>query len=207
MTAPHGSASTYSNHNCRCPECRAAHTAKGRAYNARVHPPRPVIPRDDRQEWRPTVGFPAYEVSDHGAVRSVKTGHLKVPEIDKKGYHRVKLWVDKGMKNKTVSRLVLDAFVGPEPDLQACHRNDTPGDNWIGNLEWGTAKENHATMTAHGHRVVGEQFWSAKLTEQQVLLIYRSTKPTRELAHQFNVSYGTIQEIRGGKTWRWLTAT
>lgn len=58
-----------------------------------------------------------------------------------------------GSKCLDVSRLVLAAFVGSAPDDKpfALHRNGDPTDNWIGNLYWGTPKENMEDKVRHGN--------------------------------------------------------
>ena len=45
-----------------------------------------------------------------------------------------------------------------------------------------------------------------RLTEDDVLEIYEDDKRTQhQLAKKFNVSQSTINHIRRGRTWRWLT--
>jgi hypothetical protein len=45
----------------------------------------------------------------------------------------------------------------------------------------------------------------SKLTEAQVLEIFKSQKPQRILARDFDVSQRAVSKIKTGKTWRWLT--
>lgn len=45
-----------------------------------------------------------------------------------------------------------------------------------------------------------------RLTEEEVMEIYRDQDSTQHaLARRFGVSQSTINHIRKGRTWRWLT--
>lgn len=113
-----------------------------------------------QESWVPIKSYEGtYEVSDLGRVRSV-------PRIDALGRHKkgvvLSLWVDsKGrphanlrQKRHTVSRLVLAAFVGPQPDgMEGCHNDGNPGNNRRGNLRWDTRSSNTKDAVEHGtHR-------------------------------------------------------
>lgn len=116
------------------------------------------------------VGFESYyEVSDTGRVRSLPRtviyrgkragmpvrlpGRDLTPMVQHKGYLTVALYIDGKRTMRPIHRLVLDAFVGPEPDLQACHINGSRADNRLENLRWGTNSENQRDSVRHGtHR-------------------------------------------------------
>lgn len=113
------------------------------------------VNRDDwpGEQWRAVVGFALYEVSNLGRVRSwVFRGKRRLrPKVLKAGgrkYPTVALYTEGGTADKhdrTVHRLVLEAFVGPCPPGKEClHRNDVKTDNRMANLRWGTRKENSA---------------------------------------------------------------
>ena len=96
-----------------------------------------MIPTDT-ERWAPVVGHEGkYEVSDLGRVRSVdraiQTKLLK-PGRMSTGYLSVAL----GRGNSVmVQWMVLEAFVGPRPDLHdADHINRTRDDNRLTNLRW-----------------------------------------------------------------------
>ena len=66
----------------------------------------------------------------------------------------------------------------------------------------------------HSERITGNTWASVnkgeknhyhKLTESEVIKIYISSRTYRILALQFNVSKSTIQHIKNGYTWWWLT--
>lgn len=81
-------------------------------------------------------------------------GRVLRPGPQRQGYLTVSLiGHDGSKKSKRVHRLVLESFVGPAPDgYLACHRNDIPGDNRLGNLYWGSRSENAADATRNGRR-------------------------------------------------------
>lgn len=66
--------------------------------------------------WRPVIGFPAYEVSDTGLVRT-KVGRVRVLSVKNQGGQRVRLVRDGRAYDKRVNVMVLEAFVGPRPSL------------------------------------------------------------------------------------------
>lgn len=107
------------------------------------------------ETWKPVVGFPGYEVSDYGRVRSwLNTGgygHRAEPKIRKVTAHKNggHLWLALRSGGKYqyrfVHRLVLEAFVGPCPTGQeGCHRDDDPTNNHLSNLRWDTRPGNLA---------------------------------------------------------------
>lgn len=120
-------------------------------------------------EWRPIPGFDrAYEVSNHGHVRSLDrtvhnpskgptriSGRDLKPMETVKGYLTVALYRDGVRAIRPIHRLVLEAFVGGAPDLasQACHADGDPKNNYLSNLRWADNSENQRDSVAHGtHR-------------------------------------------------------
>lgn len=117
------------------------------------------------ERWLPVAGYPAYEVSNLGRVRSIprtitgsdgivrrRRGNILKPGTGTKGHQYVNLF-NGGTKQTTkfVHHLVLVAFVGPRPDgTECCHNNGDPSDNRLSNLRWGTSSDNHHDMVRHG---------------------------------------------------------
>lgn len=119
------------------------------------------------ETWRAAVGFPGYEVSDLGHVRSLPrvvprgkgtytvpgrvlrpfptndVGHLAVDLLDE---HRQRRMV-------RVHTLVLTAFVGPRPEgMEGCHGPLGATENAVTNLRWDTHLANaHDTRMAGTH--------------------------------------------------------
>lgn len=127
------------------------------------------IPDPGRAEqWAPIPGFPHYEASDQGRVRSldrlVPTGayggqRLVVGHVlnhwlstnRPNGYHIVAL--GKHAK-RAVHQLVLAAFVGPQPDgLVSRHLDDDRDNNRLENLAYGTQSENNLDAVRNGHNL------------------------------------------------------
>lgn len=109
------------------------------------------------ERWLPVPGYEgAYEVSEHGNVRSVdrittdKNGRkskmkgralAKIPNGD--GRLRVQLSREGSSRLTLIHRLVLLAFVGPCPHgMECCHWDGDPTNNRLENLRWGTHTEN-----------------------------------------------------------------
>lgn len=120
---------------------------------------------EDHETWIPVAGFPGYEVSDHGRVRSWRphTRLLEVPRLltggsNPHGYRMVCLRVEGGrQKSPTIHRLVAAAFLGPRPAppvgasrIEVCHRDGDQTNNHASNLRYGTPKQNAADSIAHG---------------------------------------------------------
>ena len=104
------------------------------------------------ETWKPIPGYPDYQASDHGRVRSIPreqhgrayAGVIKSTRVSNSGYVLVDVIDTTGRKQtRTVHALVLEAFTGPRPRGQeARHLNDDPLDNRLTNLVWGTKAEN-----------------------------------------------------------------
>lgn len=104
------------------------------------------------REHKPVPGFPLYEVSNDGEVRSwVPWKGTPVPRVLKQqenpaGYRIVFI----GGKAKTVHRLMALAFLdGPASEVVR-HLNDDKLDNRVENLAWGTRSDNGRDAVRNG---------------------------------------------------------
>lgn len=124
------------------------------------------------EEWRPVVGFEEFlAVSSMGRVRSLDRltrvsagprcdpyfrthkGKILKPSRHPAGYVYVNFSAGGEQRTAKVHHLVLEAFVGPRPDgMVACHYNDIPNDNRVGNLRWDTRESNDRDRVENGHR-------------------------------------------------------
>ncbi len=169
----------------------------------------------DAEQWRPILGFQAYEVSDHGRVRSTACSRygLRVRKLTrtKNGYLRVDLPDAVGkVSSLSVHRLVLLAFIGPPPitTMHGCHFDGDRENNYLANLRWATARENAIDKIRHGTILLGEQTNRARLTAGQVRMI-REAHANRagrvwgcaRLAAEFGVNYSSIQDVVRGRSW------
>lgn len=112
----------------------------------------------EEEEWRPVPSLPGVMASSLGRVHKLvaandhrgQAGKKTRPTFGAKRYVRPNYPVMnvrwKGTGIRMVSRLVLEAFVGPAPEgAVAMHINDDSTDNRIVNLKWGTQAENLST--------------------------------------------------------------
>lgn len=99
---------------------------------------------DNQNEiWKPIDGFPDYEVSDLGRVRSLKHCKIRILKqgISSRGYHNIVICQYGLTCTKNVHRLVAAAFLGVS-ELQIDHINGNKLDNRIDNLRYCTDREN-----------------------------------------------------------------
>lgn len=95
------------------------------------------------------LGYPDYEVSNFGKVKSLNYKHSGKEYILKQcknrgGYLFVCLYNDNKHKTFTVHRLVCLAHLKNDYKLpQVNHKNEIKTDNRLENLEWVTSKENN----------------------------------------------------------------
>jgi hypothetical protein len=169
----------------------------------------------DQEEWRAVAGYPGYEVSNMGNVRSYRKtglGGLRdtpkpVKPMDSRGYLAVNLWNRGKLKTKKIHRLVCESFIGPS-ELPVNHINGNPSDNRLCNLEYVTTTEN----AIHAKRVLGKgrgtRVSTVKLTERDVMAITQrcaSGENAESVAKDYNVAMSTVNRIARGDSWGWLT--
>ena len=177
-----------------------------------------------QEQWRVIDGFPSYEVSDFGRVRSLsrvlqisesgngrnlrysrhRTGRILKTQQHSNGYLSVRLCP--GNKTALVNRLVCSAFHGPPPaaDSQADHINSVRSDARAENLRWLSPQDNRERRAT----AVGERNGQAKLNATQVQDIYlrsRSAHTDTALAIEAGVCRATIRNIRCGHLWSHIT--
>jgi hypothetical protein len=133
--------------------------------------------------WLPVVGYPDYQVSDQGRVRSIDrtvinrlgiqrrlAGRIlkQIPHPGRAGRLHVSLYRDGEPAVREVAHIVLEAFAGPRPGkVDCCHDNGIPTDNRAGNLYWGTRSQNMYDRVRHGndpHRNQESCRWEHLLT-------------------------------------------
>lgn len=174
------------------------------------------------EEWRPIEGFPGYEVSSLGQVRSFRPPNgrgplAQVPRLLKQGSAKGKEYLRVGLNDGNrvawfpVHTLVLESFHGPRPSLEheACHNDGNAKNNHASNLRWDTRQANADDRVRHGTQVRGESVARAVLTEAQVKEI-KAAIPNwkrgmgRHFANKFGVGDSAIYSIKTGQTWSHL---
>ena len=108
--------------------------------------------------WRPIVGTKGFiEVSSEGRVRSLLTGkpRLLKTQPDPKGYHRIRVTIEREKQGYKVHREVAKAFI-PNPDglPQVNHKDGNKNNNAVENLEWITNANN-------AHHAIENGLWDS----------------------------------------------
>jgi hypothetical protein len=116
------------------------------------------------ETWRSIPGYPMYEASTHGRIRSIaridrkgsrRSERILRPTISQKGYRKVTLYIGpqwSDARYHRVNRLVLLAFTGRAPSVlhHAAHSDGDKGNNRLDNLCWKTPMENVLDRIRHG---------------------------------------------------------
>lgn len=152
------------------------------------------------ETWADIQGFPDYQISDRGQVRSQKSGQwrvLRATPHSKTGYLAVSLRVDGRYVTRSVHRLVAVTFLGRAEGRDVNHKNGDKHDNRLVNLEYLTRGENHR----HAYRNRLREPVGKKLTDDEVRLIasLKGQATQKELAERFGVSRSTIGFIHQKK--------
>lgn len=154
-----------------------------------------MLPNDCIEQWRAVEGWPGYEVSDMGRVRSWRsqgrraaiTNSWKIMSTGEQKYKEVRLRAPGRTVKIRVHVLVLLTFVGPPADGQEVrHLDDCKHNNKLSNLCWGTRCENTDDKRRNNRIPQGEKHYAAKLTDADVVAI-------RERANK-GESYGSISK-------------
>lgn len=98
------------------------------------------------ETWKDIPGFPGYEASDQGRIRSHKRSCVRYlrPACKKDGHLVVVLSKEGKCHTLSLHRLILEAWIGPRPQGHVCdHINTVRGDNRLANLRWVTPRENN----------------------------------------------------------------
>lgn len=118
----------------------------------------------------------------------------------------------KGERQVMAHRWVCEKVHGPAPKDKGWAAHSCAGGH-LGcvnpsHLRWATPKENGEDRVAHGNAPRGEGHTNAKLTEDQVIAIYRlkALVSYREAGRRFGVTNGAVSGIWNRRTWAWLTA-
>ena len=158
--------------------------------------------------WKDIEGYVGlYQVSNLGRVKGLERydsrGHLRTervlkPTNDWDGYLRVNLYKNRVQVNKTIHRLVAEAFIpNPENKPTVNHIDENKTNNNVNNLEWATMKE----QNSHGTRL--ERF--SKSNSNPIIAIdiangeYNEYNSGKECAIQLGLNHGHISSVLKGK--------
>lgn len=182
--------------------------------------------------WRDVPGFPDYQASTDGKVRSkdrwiagarsgalrFRKGALMTGQLNNKGYRLVSLIRDGRRRVLLVHRVILATFRDLDLDdpLQiGMHRDDNKVNNKLTNLRIGTTRDNVQDKVSKG-RAVGNQKTYRKgssnpasvLTEASVRKIdklIRKGLANKDIGPMFGIGPGLVSTIRTGARWSHIT--
>ena len=148
------------------------------------------------EAWRDIPGFPDYQASDRGRVRSRKSGAWRVLRHTPhrgNGYLVVSPRVSGRYVTRSVHRLVARAFLGEAAGRDVNHINGDKHDNRLSNLEYLSRGENHC----HAYRTGLRDAVGRKLTADQVRQVaaLRGHATQTEIAQMFGVSRAIVWRI------------
>ncbi len=167
-------------------------------------------------------GFSNYAISKDGKVWSkprkelrghVLKGKWLKPGKTKDGYLFIILTKDFQQYAHRIHRLILETYVGPCPAGMECrHLDGNSTNNQLGNLKWGTPKENHQDSIQHrtyiGLKQKGEKHPLSKLKEKDVRMIIYMYRTglflCQEIAKIYKVVPNTVSRIVNKKRWKHL---
>ena len=165
------------------------------------------------ETWKEIEGFPGYEVSDMGRVRSfykrawrdweqvAEPQRILKGALTPQGYRFVSLRRLGLSYTQRIHQLVLEAFVGFCPGGQECCHNDgNPLNNHLSNLRYDTHLENMHDAIEHGW-IPGQV---GSLSEEDVIAIrtrYANGTNRQKLAVEYQKAPGYITVICRGEAY------
>lgn len=167
------------------------------------------------ERWKAIPGFPGYDVSDEGRVRSywAYSGHgggahitdrverILLPNPNRQGYLRVTLHANRKRYEHRIAYLVMLAFVGPRPKgMHVCHNNNDLTNNKLNNLRFDSPKGNNADKSLAARQRSGQKLDAAQVMAIRVRIAANSTLSYATVATEFNVSLCTVSAICLGHT-------
>lgn len=180
------------------------------------------------EEWAAVTEFDnMYEISSFGRVRSLYYNKRTVngvvisirayPKILKsrlntKGkYVFVRIGFREAghkIKNKSVHRIVAKHFISDYSELlEVNHKDGDRFNNHYSNLEMNTRQQNmeHAWRTGLVNIAYGKWQSRTKLTDDQVMEIYKSKELAKDLSKKYKICRRQVWMIRSGRNWSHLT--
>ena len=173
-----------------------------------------TLPDDSGERWRDVGGFPGYQISDLGRLRSNRCARGREKgsawrfsrgrKCSQAGHLGATLRRDGEGHFRYVHRLVLEAFVGPCPDsMECCHADDDPTNNRLTNLCWATHQKNIADCAARRRMARGRTNGLMKLSDEDVRAIRRRVatgEPRKLVAKDYGVVVSHVSNIFNRKS-------
>lgn len=171
--------------------------------------------------WKDVKGYEgSYQVSSDGEVRSVAKSvrrnngrkhtiksTLLRPALNKDGYYKCALCVDKKLKSFRVHRLVAEAFLVNTCNGEVNHKDGNKRNNAVTNLEYVSHQDNckHARRLGLQVSLKGSKIWNAKLHEIEIPLIrgfLNAGISARALARLYGMDKSVFNGIKNNTLWK-----
>ncbi len=171
----------------------------------------------DKEQFRPIPDYPDYEIGDHGTVRSLKFGKVRVlkARLGNHGYLQVGLCKNGKVKFPLIHRLVGQSFCeNDNPDINTVinHKDSCKTNNKASNLEWCTPKHNTEeawknglceAVRQAGINNVGENHGNCKLIDIECDLIRikyaTGDYKQKDLAEEFGIGQTHVSRVVRGE--------
>ena len=174
------------------------------------------------EEWRGINGFPNYEVSNMGRVRSIdhvdNLGRSISGRILKQCYDGLHHYLHVNLCNngtnltRNVHRLVAETFLeNPDGLPEVNHKDENKGNNAVSNLEWCDHVYNNNFGSKNG-ATRGELNPQSKFSKDAVAFIKKNHMAcggnlrNKELAEMFGMSPTHVCAIAHGRRWNYDSA-
>jgi transposase-like protein len=172
------------------------------------------------ERWAPIPGFPGYDASSLGRVRSwhVRAERAPVAKAIRSGgaagYPNVTLRGARGVGGEqrqiAVHAIVLRAFVGMPEEGQVCRHLDGDRSNArLDNLAYGSYADNAADAIRHGTQSWGESHGNAALSLDKIQMMIdarRGGASFDAIAREHGCNASTVNRVLHGQTWSRVTA-
>lgn len=154
-----------------------------------------------REIWKVIKGYPAYLVSNHGRVKSFKSGKPKLLKAHRGIYRTVGLSNNSKRKTHRIPRLVAIHFIrNPKNKPEINHKDGNKLNDHFKNLEWSTAKEN----SIHRTKVLNKR--NSPYTKKQILEIRKLalTHRQKDICKIMGITKSVISKIINRQSWSYL---
>lgn len=157
------------------------------------------------KEW---IENPMYLIYSDGRIFSkISNKFLKLP-LDRYGYNKASLSVEKRRVYKTAHRLVAETFIpNPENKPQINHIDGNKQNNFVENLEWCTNNENIQHALKNGLKKIiipSYEIYNSKLEIEEVKFIRRLWKlgmNQKGIGDLLNKSHKLIHKVVNNKSY------
>ena len=166
---------------------------------------------NDREVWKDIAGYEGYyQVSNKGNVYSVERrdvmgrecgGITLRPRPHRDGYLQVGLYKNGIVKNKSIHRLVLEAFIpNPKKLPEVNHKDENPSNNELSNLEWcdGRYNLNYGTRNERASQKLSKKVKAINIETGEVLT-FNSVREAKDKGY-YNISQACRGVYKSGTT-------